>query len=103
MDGLACDSRGESSDKGQQVLPFIGGMLPFMSGRSVTPFDPPCHDPSNRFSPPFYPLFTVKSERFCARNGQNRRPKAIGNDQSPVINGTKVHSLRAAKRANSAH
>jgi len=25
-------------------------MLPFISGRSVTPFCPPCHDPPNRFS-----------------------------------------------------
>jgi hypothetical protein len=31
-------SRGESTDKGQRVLPFIGGMRPLIGGRSVTPF-----------------------------------------------------------------
>ena len=31
-------SRGDSTDKGQRVLPFIGGMRSLIGGRSVTPF-----------------------------------------------------------------
>jgi hypothetical protein len=34
VDGLACGSRGASTNKGQQVLPFIRGMWPLMSGPS---------------------------------------------------------------------
>ena len=48
MDGLACGSREKSSHKGQQVLPFIGGMWPFMIGLSEAPFCSPGARPVNR-------------------------------------------------------
>ena len=38
VDCPASVSRGEPSDKGQRVLPLIGGLLPLIGGLSVTPF-----------------------------------------------------------------
>jgi hypothetical protein len=38
LDCPASVPRGESSDKGQRVLPLIGVMLPVIGGLSVTPF-----------------------------------------------------------------
>ena len=43
-------ARGESTDKGHLVLPFICGMLPLIGGQSVTPFFQARRDQPNRFS-----------------------------------------------------
>jgi hypothetical protein len=77
LDCPASVPRGESGDKGQRVLPLIGGMLLLVGGLSVTPFSQARRDPPTRFSRCFS-VSAAQRESFRSRTGHKdvdtRRP-----------------------------
>jgi hypothetical protein len=89
LDCPAWGSRGESTHKGHLVLPFMSGMLPFISGRSVTPF---CSPEFMAGKPDLGPAWPSWSSHFWREQRQIRWLKAIGSSPSPEIKDTKFQS-----------
>jgi hypothetical protein len=67
LDCPASVPRGESGNKGQRVLPLIGGMLLLIDGLSVTPFSQARRDQPTRFSRCF-PSQVGNSQRESVRS-----------------------------------
>jgi hypothetical protein len=85
LDCPASVPRGESSDKGQRVLPLIGVMLPVIGGLSVTPFSSSRRWPGNPICTPLGRLKWQFRLALAARSHAIRWPRLWLTQPTPSL------------------